>query len=184
MINYERHKQFVSKMLWKLQVVIKYSYKSPLEGLHAQRFTGWVFAYGPSLMESSSWRCPCLWLGRCSVCVCGDISHLTRNPDEVISVDFTGQFSFLPSCSRNSFISCLLNPSFYSSVLLHFILRLLFSNLNLAIRGNGPECSLGQMIWTLKSRTRTQTPFPGVYLSSFSTLSCYRLDLYLGREVG
>ena len=36
--------------------------------------------------------------------------------------------------------------SFLSSLPVHFILRLLFSNLNLAIRGNGPECSLGQMI--------------------------------------
>ena len=171
-------------MLWKLQVMIKDSYKSPLEGLHAQRFTRWGFAHGPSLMESPSWRRPCSCLGRCSVCVWGDISHLTSNPDALVSVDVTGQFSsFLSSLSVPSRLYlCLLNPSFYSG--LHFILRLLFSNLNLAIRGNGPESSLGQMIWTLKSRTRAQTPFPGVYLSSFSTLSCCRLDLYFGREVG
>ena len=90
--------------------------------------------------------------------------------------------SFPPFLFLQELYLCLLNPSFYSG--LHFILRLLFSNLNLAIRGNGPESSLGQMIRTLKSRTRAQTPFPGVYLSSFSTLSCCRLDLYFGREVG
>lgn len=79
----------------------------------------------------------------------GDISHLTLNSDGLISADLsTGQFSpSLPTTlsvpSITPTLSCYLHPSFYSSSLSSLLS--IFSNLNPLLRGNGPECSLGQM---------------------------------------
>lgn len=91
-----------------------------------------------------------------------------------------------PLCPLNYYHPPLLPPSFllfFFSSSLSSLLSI-FWNLNSPLRGNGPECSLGQMTWTLESKTWTQTPCPGVSLSSFAMLSCCRFGLYLGREVG
>ena len=100
-------------MFRKLQLMIKYSHKPAREGLHAQRFTRWGFAHGPSLMESPWCRCPCSWLGRCSVCVCGGISHLTRSPDGLIldTVSTNHISASFPHCPPRV-LSCFLQPVF------------------------------------------------------------------------